>query len=309
MRYENLYYDTNTMERRIFELETLLNTRFADADLLNKVIKEQSLRIEELERDPSFKEELEEIQIKYESAIKENDSLKTKLKEFRLGFKKDVSNCSRQLDKLISQWEEDSEIHLKEIGGKPEADGVATKYYFGNNSLHQNAVESMQRTLDNVLEEYKDLKETNKKISSDYEELKSSHDTLTKDFQVKQTELENNYNETVNSSTNTSRALEISQMELQKFKQSNKKLQDELEELKYSHDSSNGDLSTNSVNATTNSNSNNTNGAQDLTVKFNRYNMKINDLKAELYIMGQERDNLKKELLELKKKQLNLGDQ
>ncbi|QLG73023.1 hypothetical protein HG535_0E01070 [Zygotorulaspora mrakii] len=304
-RIHDMTSEYTKLTGRIFELESLVNAKFLDADALNQIIKDQSSKLEELEGDISLRDEFEELKGKNEAASKENEILKARLEEMKAGFKSDVSNCSKQLDVLISRWKIDSARNMDHHDEETNThEKGSTILPFGNDFTHQKALKSVQETLDKTLEDFKELRESNLKLGSKHENLKKSYDVLAKEYQEKKEELENNYNETVNSSTNSTKALEMSQMELEKYQKENKKLREELEELRYTQDLSNGDVSISSANGNmSNSSTNLTGGQPDLNLKFNRFNMKINDLKAELYIMRQERDNLKKEVLDLKKKQ------
>ena len=160
----------------------------------------------------------------------------------------------------------------------------------------------MQQRLDDLLQNNEELTQSREQLTGDHRDLTAKHTALNENLEARERELEarqkelqeahNNYQEVLNSATNASKALEMSQIELDKYRQVNKKLQNELDELKYVQESNTGNDSF-------------TNG----TAGSNHYSMKINDLKAELYIFKQERDNLKDEVLQLKKKLLNMGEQ
>ena len=82
----------------------------------------------------------------------------------------------------------------------------------------------------------------------------------------------------------------------------NKKLIDELDELKFK----NGVCSENFENGLRSTEESSNNVKNSNSIRENQFNIKINDLKAELFITNQERDDLKSEVLELKKRLLNL---
>ena len=91
---------------------------------------------------------------------------------------------------------------------------------------------------------------------------------------------------------NTGKALDISEKELEKYKSLNKKLQEEMDNLKL-HNIDSPQLKDGSFSPD-----------DDKTGSINdaHFNMKLNDLRAELFIVKQERDSMKDEMLELKKK-------
>lgn len=302
--------DRDIMQERIRELEKLLSSRFLETQTFNMILKEQNTKIDELELQPAFKDKFEELNEKFESLVKENTELRSNMEELNTGYKGDIRKYTLQLDELISHWQKNTAIQPDDENGHEDRDRGSP--YVISNRHHQAAISKLQNRLDELLRSSQDLAESREKLSSEYRELEMKHSSLSQDLLVKQNELEKsevNYKDTLTSATNTGRALDMSQSELEKFKQANKKLQEELDELRYAHDSSNGDVSITSSNIMPSSSAGNSTSAQEANVKYARYNMKINDLKAELYIIGQERDNFKDEVLQLKKKQLNMDNQ
>lgn len=301
--------DRNIMQERIHELEKILGSRFLEAETFNMILKEQNTKIHELESQPAFKDKFSELEEKFESLVKENAELHSKLEAVNSGYKGDIHKYTLQLDELISQWQKNKSIELDEANGHEDTTG--SPYVLGTRH-HQAAISKLQKRLDELLKSSEALAESRDKLSSEYRELEMKHSSLSQDLLAKQNELEKsevNYKDTLTSATNSHRALDMSQSELEKFKQANKRLQEELDELRYAHDSSNGEVSVTSSNIIPSGSAGNSTSGQEANVKYARYNMKINDLKAELYIIGQERDNLKEEVLQLKKKQLIMDNE
>lgn len=114
-------------------------------------------------------------------------------------------------------------------------------------------------------------------------------------------ELEEAYKNSVNSLNNTHRALTLSQSEMEKLKDANKKLSSDLDELKLKRsispkvrsdeDAENGE-----------SKGINSSNDEDFSEIEAQYSFKIKDLEAELFIASQERDKMREELVSLKKK-------
>lgn len=119
---------------------------------------------------------------------------------------------------------------------------------------------------------------------------------------MKSKKIQNDYKESISSMDSASKALMVSQRELEKYKSLNKKLIDELDELKFK----NGVCSENFENGLRSTEESSNNVKNSNSIRENQFNIKINDLKAELFITNQERDDLKSEVLELKKRLLNL---
>lgn len=281
------------MEDRIHELENMLTAKFADTEVLNKIIRTQSSKLESLEQELPFQEQLQELQTKYEALVAENESLKSKLAGSETEFKQSVKQYSLQLNNFMDQWREHNS--LRETG-ELDANGHPKRELVPAGSYHQAAMQKLQQRLDDLLQTNEELTESHNKLTGDHRELTAKHNELNDNLGNHQRELkeiQNNYQEVLNSANNSSKALEMSQSELDKYKQFNKKLQNELDELKFVREPSAGNDSVTNIGI----------------AGSNHYSMKINDLKAELYIFRQERDNLKDEVLQLKKKLLSMGEQ
>ncbi|SJM83634.1 related to Kelch repeat-containing protein 1 [Zygosaccharomyces bailii] len=289
----------SVMQERIQELESMLTAHFLDVGVLNKIIKDQAAKLDGLEQEVTFRDQLHELQAKYENVMAENENLKSHLASSEAEFQKNIKDYSSRLAQFVTQWQErnnPSAIDDLDENGQPRRELVPGSAY------HQAAIKKLQQRLDDLLQNNEELTQSREQLTGDHRDLTAKHTALNENLEARERELEarqkelqeahNNYQEVLNSATNASKALEMSQIELDKYRQVNKKLQNELDELKYVQESNTGNDSF-------------TNG----TAGSNHYSMKINDLKAELYIFKQERDNLKDEVLQLKKKLLNMGEQ
>lgn len=304
-RYDILEADHNSMKDHVKDMEKLLSSRFLEVETLNKIVQDQNDKIDEYEKEPSYKAELDSMKEQYASQVKQNEDLKKTLQESDSKFRQDVKNYSAQLNEMISQW------RSKEIVKDPEDEGSEKSLnIIGNSRHHQAVINKLQTRLDELLQSSNALQKSREELHTNYQDLKVKHSTLSEELLSKKNELEkyeDDYESILSSATNASKALEMSQQEVQKYKQANKKLKDELEELTYAHESSVGEGS--NVSETRMASGSSGTSAQDSNMKFARYNAKINDLKAELYIIKQERDNLKGEVLDLKKKQLVMDEE
>lgn len=304
-RLEIVEADRASLQDQVDEMKQLLDTKLLELGTLNNVIKEQSDKIDGLENEALLKEQLETLTRKFESQSQENQLLKQKLKEADSETRQEIKGISSQIDEMLSKWGHDTSVKSSDHDGDNSA---AELKYAGKSRHHEAVINRLQQRLDELLRSSDDLKRSHEELDANYQELKLKHSTLSEELLTKKSELEKfegDYKDTLSSATNASRALEMTQEELQRYKQANKKLKEELEEMIYARDSSLGDVSMDSKEATGNNSAPN----QESNMKFARYNMKINDLKAELYIIKQERDNLKDEVLELKKKQLVMNDE
>lgn len=286
-------------------LEQLLSTHFSELETLNNIIKQQNERIDSLVNEAALQEELEAFKQKYELQSKENEILREKLEAAHDGPRQDIKELTSRIDEMLSHWSQNA----SKKGSEDHEDKELNKHVV-KKKYHEAVIDKLQKRLDELLAKGDSLKKSHDELDANYQDLKLKHSTLSEELLSKKSELEKfegDYKETLSSASNTSKALEMAQDELQKYKQANKKLKDELEELTYAHESSVGEAS--SLMDNKDASGNNSGLSQDSNIKFARYNVKINDLKAELYIMKQERDNLKDELLQLRKKQLVLDDE
>ncbi|GME97760.1 unnamed protein product [Ambrosiozyma monospora] len=201
--------------------------------------------------------------------------------------------------------------------------GSANNITSQSNVSNEELVQSLQSQIDELLK----IKE-----GEDQEQLSLRHGY--ESTKRKLTDLEENYKQSINSLNNTHRALNVLQTELEKQKASNKQLRNELEEVRLKRKmQSPRNFSTASMDHLGNGRSNsltsnsgvgsNSGGPgsvvggldsvdevdiddriNDLQEEVSRSGFKIKDLQADLYIVRQERDQLKDELVTLKKRML-----
>ncbi|CAI4053508.1 hypothetical protein SUVZ_15G3140 [Saccharomyces uvarum] len=315
---ELLEADNHSLEDKVNELEALINSKFLDMENLNEIVQFQNERIKLLELEPNHKEKLEELQIEYENLSRENERLKNESKQHNEDIIKQVTSYSSQLALLINHWKENkvnssflsSSSSLLSVSSNQEENGEKSiknegEPYGDQNRHHRVVINKLTNRLDDLLEKSQELTVSKEKLSSEYHALKMEHSSLSQDVLVKENEIkkiQNDYKESISSVNSASKALVVSQRELEKYKSLNKKLIDELDELKFKHGhgNHNSEKGFESINESSNDASNNNN------IRENQFNIKINDLKAELFITNQERDSLKSEVLELKKRLLNL---
>lgn len=309
---EILEADNHSLEDKVNELENLVNSKFLDIENLNEVVQYQNERIKSLELEPDYKEKLEELRIEHENLIRENERLKNENKQHNEDIINQVSNYSSQLGSLINHWKENkasssflaSSSSLISVSDENGENSVNEPY--GDQSRHHRVViNKLTNRLDDLLEKSQELTISKEKLSSEYHALKMEHSSLSQDVLVKENEIkkiQNDYKESINSMDSASKALMVSQRELEKYKSLNKKLIDELDELKFK----NSICSKNTENGLKSTEESSSDVKNSNTIRENQFNIKINDLKAELFITNQERDNLKSEVLELKKRLLNL---
>ncbi|KAG7728797.1 hypothetical protein KL933_002030 [Ogataea haglerorum] len=160
-----------------------------------------------------------------------------------------------------------------------------------SNSPHQlvgandgNLAEDLQKQVNELIASKRNDEE---KISKLTEELRM--------YSLKAKELEDSYKKSYASLRNSHKALTVSQSEIEKHKELNKRLMNELKELQMK--------SMNTSDKEMKDNSSDTSNTSGIDTSFDaRYDVKIKDLEAELFIVSQERDQLKEEIISLKKK-------
>lgn len=304
-RYDILEADRNSIQDHLQKLEEMQNSKFLELEAVNKIVQEQSKKIDEYTKEPAYKEELERLKEQLALQTKENEDLKRRLNDSDDEFRQEIKTYSGQIGEMLSQWRSKASVMSAE-----GQDSEKSSTFVGNSRHHQAVIDKLQNRLDDLLQSSSAIQKSHEELDANYQDLKVKHSTLSQELISKTSELEKyegDYEDILSSATNASKALEMSQNEVQKYKQANKKLKDELDEMAYAHESSVGEGSNLSETRTVSGGSGTS--AQDSSMKFARFNAKINDLKAELYIIKQERDNLKGEVLHLKKKQLVMDDE
>lgn len=138
------------------------------------------------------------------------------------------------------------------------------------------------------------------------EHLKQEHAQAIKglddNHNTRYNDLENEYEKSLQYFKNTETALTKTREELSKYKESNSKLQQEVDELKLrldQEDDGQGDESTHTIDRIGSPNAGST--------KYNsrHYDLQLRDLRAQIIILQEERDELRQQVLQVKKKQIN----
>lgn len=296
-QYDILVGDNNIMRDRVLELESLLSDKFLDLGNLNDIIKQQKLVIDGYDRNNLNEDAIEEMRLKVKVLEEENKTLKDDIRARDISLAKNISLYSEQIDSLVTSWQPSSSGDEHENdetynqNSKDAKDVTASSYH----PHHKHVVNELSNQLDDLLVRSQGLSESRDKLNEDYHELETKHQSTNEDLLSTKEELQTmkkNYEETLKSINNTGKALEISEKELDKYKSLNKKLQEEMDNLKL-HNIDSPKLKDGSLSP---------DDDKSGSINDAHFNMKLNDLKAELFIVKQERDSMKDEMLELKKK-------
>ncbi|KAG7891419.1 hypothetical protein KL936_001362 [Ogataea polymorpha] len=197
----------------------------------------------------------------------------------RKSYYKQASQLSENIDKLLNLWKDAPREHIL---GHLVYDSNLPRQLSGAND--GNLSEELQKQVKELLASKKNDEE---KISKLSEELRL--------YTVKTKELQDSYSKSYASLKNSHKALTVSQSEIEKQKELNKRLVTELKELQMK--------SMNTGDREMNASSSVKNGTSGIDTSFDaRYDFKIKDLEADLFIVSQERDQLKEEVILLKKK-------
>lgn len=296
-QYDILVGDNNIMRDRILELEGLLSDKFLDLGNLNDIIKQQKVVIDNYDENNLNEDEIEELKLKVKVLTEENKTLKNDIKVRDTTLTKNINVYSEKIDSLVTSWQSSSNSNSQEDNETDNHDGKDSKDVSSGSyhPHHKHVVNKLSNQLDDLLIRSQGLSESRDKLNEDYHELETKHQSTNEDLSATKEELQavkKNYEETLKSINNTGKALDISEKELEKYKSLNKKLQEEMDNLKL-HNIDSPQLKDGSFSPD-----------DDKTGSINdaHFNMKLNDLRAELFIVKQERDSMKDEMLELKKK-------
>ncbi|AGO11630.1 AaceriADL149Wp [[Ashbya] aceris (nom. inval.)] len=275
---------------RVAELQEFLESNILDAERLNRIIESQSKIIESYSDQESYKEKCEQLQKQLNALKEENEELKSKNISQMNKLQQDISNHSQAMRDMLKHWKSQGLSDSAEGG----AEGVR------NLQHHQSIINKLSAQLDAAEKEKSDLNHLHHELLRNYESLQQDYKALNDELVSKQNEvsyLEQNYKSSLSSVNNASKALELSQRELGKLKHENTKLKEQLEDLTLSPSIDGRSKFANTL-------------TDDPLGSLNdaHYNLRIKDLKAELFIVRQERDSLKDELLQLKKRLFTMDD-
>ncbi|CCD24574.1 Kel2p NDAI_0D02600 [Naumovozyma dairenensis CBS 421] len=298
--FEHDSLEKSLLEDKLHEFENLLSSKFLDVEHLNEIIKQQNKTIETYELEPIYKKKYEELQRDYEFVTEENDTLKKEATRYELDLRNNIISYSSSLDELLSHWKQMTIMKNQKLD-----DGMKSEVAIeDDNGHHKSVVDKLSNRLDDLIAKSQEMSESKDKLSKEYQSLELKHSTLSQELLSKENELEKtekNYKDSLDAVATASKALKISQQEVEKYKLLNKKLQLELEREQIMSSSSPDDSVT-GMSGTTNVSEQ----PSHSTARETHLNMKISNLEAELFIIKQERDSMKDEMLELKKKLLTM---
>ena len=299
-RCDILEGDNKALRDRLVGLEKLLNAKFLDLSNLNNIIKQQREVIEKYGPGSESGSKIAELKGKIETLTSENERLRRDLEDKESSEIQNIKEYSEEIDTFIGKWNNSAKVSEAHEGDQGSEEDINTRGLAGYNPYHRAVIRKLNQQLDDLLSKSQELSESRDKLGVEYRLLEGKYSKVNEELRAKQTELDElsaNYKESINSMNNTSKALELSQKELEKYKSLNRKLQEDLENAKLGHNREGSSEGKEDGNVSVNSNDNS-------SIRDARFNMKINDLKAELFIIQQERDSLKDETLQLKKKLL-----
>lgn len=288
--------DNHIMRDRVLELESLVSDKFLDLENLNGIIKQQRDTIDGYEQNKDVTEENNIDQLRYQIKVleEENKAIKNDLQMKDTSLNRNIGVYSEQIQSLVTTWQDTLSLNKTTSKADDEHNDIDSLNDINGayHPHHKHVVNKLSSQLDDLLMRSQDLSESRDKLNEDYHDLESKHQTTHDDLLSTREELESvkkNYEESLSSINNTGKALEISEKELEKYRSSNKKLQEEIDNIKlHSIDSP-------------------TQRDGSMSPKDDaRFNIKLNDLKAELFIVKEDRDSMKDEILELKKKLYNM---
>ncbi len=306
--YQILNKNHSQLKSKLDEIEPVFSNNLLDLQKLNNIIKQQSLTIEETQRSLS---EQEDYKLKFNDLQGKYQALEESYKELSESRSKDFNETHGDVKQLSTNL--DSFLTKYLITDSEGATGTRSLSGSGvNNGQDDDVTTSLQAQIDELLKENEELHGQHKSLKDQYSSLETSQGGELEALRAKVTELskiEENYKDSLHSVKNTSRALQVSQSELNKQKEVTLKLQQELDELKLFRANRKSSRNTTPI---VNEFSKQETPKQPITtdeeeedIESAHYNLKIRDLQAELFITKQERDELKHDVLELKKKLLN----
>ncbi|KAG7864812.1 hypothetical protein KL918_005133 [Ogataea parapolymorpha] len=282
---------------KVKNYDCLFEERLQNLDRLNLLVQEQERSIRVLKSHLKGETAISNKITKLETRIKcaeqksrylcdivgiRDDITSDALESFadeRKSYYKQASQLSENIDKLLKSWKDASREHI--LGHLVYDSGLPHQLPGANDG---NLTEDLQKQVKELIASKKNDEE---KISKLSEELRL--------YTVKTKELEDSYKKSYASLRNSHKALTVSQSEIEKQKELNKHLMTELKELQMK--------SINTSDREMNASSSVKNGTSGIDTSFEaRYDFKIKDLEADLFIVSQERDQLKEEIILLKKK-------
>lgn len=323
--------NNETLSQKFNEFEPLMNNSIIELEKLNNIIQHQQDEIAELTQQAAKSEqhleEINKLQTENDILHKQLENLKRERAGKRTSTNDKISNISTDINKLVALWRTKKEaasdldrslITDESINESSNDEDFANRSVISSVSSVSNnkAFNQLHSQINEMIHINKEQENKNIALQEKIIELTTEMATL-KEQSVKANDfekLEENYRNAMNSMKKTGKALDMSQKELNKQKEQNNTLKSEIEELKL-YRASRKNNSRNSVENGNNSGSigeNIANGdgfdeddEDEDDMKNAHYNFKIKDLEAELFIIKQERDELKENVVSLRKKLIN----
>ncbi|CDO94773.1 unnamed protein product [Kluyveromyces dobzhanskii CBS 2104] len=272
--------ENNILKELLAELKQLKEDTVSSAAGANKRITELESENIELRK---FNEltEFNNI-IKHQSEVIANLQAQIDNKEKYADLESKYIALSEKNDALSRELETKEQFINENIGKCSESldiliDGLKQKQLDRGATLskHQDTMRGMDQKLNEAMLHNKELTTARDQLLEECSKLKDDYSTKHEEL----TKMEKEYRSVIDSVHNSGNALEKMQNEIIKLRQENSKLKSDLE----NNNSQDFDDSSGSLNDA-------------------HYQLKINDLRAELFITKQERDSLKDDVVTLKKK-------
>ncbi|GME97652.1 unnamed protein product [[Candida] boidinii] len=231
------------------------------------------------------------------------------------GIYSNVKALTSDVDKLLTMWKNSSSRNLNGTDDNIDGNNSRDLSDLSASSVGTSIAPSGSR-LQSQLAKILELTKKDDQHEQELKTLKAKYEASEKEYLDKLTEMEISYKQSVQSLNNTHRALTLSQNELDKQRDINKKLTSELDELRLISSKKSmpgsrnitpilgrGHTPLSADKESFDDSFNNEDEADDEDMGLDaRYRFKIRDLEADLVIVGQERDQLRDELIKLKKK-------
>lgn len=317
------------------EMKPIFSENLIDLSKLNDLVKEQSQKIvglqTQLDEQENWKVKFEQLQVQFNDLEGKNLELRNahddRFYESQDYIKQLNTGLESFLQKYVTKDQETGTVEVKD--GSPKAtvsdstNGLVESLRAEIESLitDNEAFEAKTNTLSSEIEQLqKQVQTTQESNTEQVTSLKAKEEELIT-VRAKLVELDTRYKNSLHSVTNSAKALQLSESELSKQRDLNKTLLNDLEEMKLKKSASRN--VTPIINDFKKRKSMGTSGLQGSTegedhfhehnhegeeeeeeeedFENSHFNLTIRDLQAELYIIKQERDELKENVLKLKK--------
>lgn len=299
--------NNDTLTQKFNEFEPLMSNLMFELDKLNGVIQHQQNEIDALtekaQSADALTEEISKLRRENELLKHDLEGAKTTRQAKRSLTNEKISSISTDLNRLVTLWKTKKEVTMDLDRSLILDDSLSETTAtgdddFGNRSMMLNmstssnsrAFAQLNGQINELILINKEQEATNNELQNKVQNLMVELEDLKKHAGKSDEleKLEENYRNAMNLVKKSGRALDMSQKELNKQRELNNSLRAELEELRLER----GTID---------------NGADegDDDLKNAHYDFKIKDLEAELFIIKQERDELKDSVLQLRKKLIN----